>query len=185
LTTPNLPIILQLFDYTPWALQIVLMIRERFMTFDYNTRVRTGIILIMALALLSNVRSLLDWIEFDFSFVGHDDISRFETKFEGVKDKLPPNGIIGYRSDSPDDIGLYYRTQYTLAPVIVSKLPAQKLVISLRSGDLNASGEYSGQDFTVTSLGKDFKMFDYHNGVRLVRSEDPSKEYDESESDNQ
>jgi hypothetical protein len=174
-----------LFDHLPWTLQFALRIRERVMSFDYNTRVRTGIILIMALALLSNVRLLLDWIEFDFSFVGHDDISRFDTKFEGVKAKLPPNGIIGFRSDSPDDIGLYYRTQYTLAPLVVSKLPAQRWVISLRSGDLNASSEYSGQDFTVTNPGKDFRMFDYHNGVRLIRSDDPSVEYDESESDNQ
>jgi hypothetical protein len=168
----NRPIILQIFNYTPWSLQIDLIIRERVVGFDYNTRVRAGIILLMALALLSNVRLLLDWIEFDLSFVGHDDISKFETKFEGAKSKLPPNGTVGFRTDHPDDLAQFYLTQYTLAPVVVSKLPAQKWVVSLKRDDLNWSDEYSGRDFTVSSPGKDFKMFDYHNGIRLIRLED-------------
>lgn len=155
------------------------------MSFDYNTRVRAGVVLIMALALLSSVRLLLDWVQFDFSFVGHDDVSRFESKFEKVKDKLPPNGIIGFRSDNPDNIAQYYQTQYTLAPVVVSKLPAQRWVISLKSNDLYWSDADSGRSFTVSSPGEDFKMFDYHNGIRLIRLDDPAKYDDEFESSHQ
>jgi hypothetical protein len=180
---PKLTIILQLFNHTPQVFQFALKIMEQVMSFDYNTRVRSGIILIMALALLSNVRALLDWIEFDLSFVGHDDISKFESKFAGAKSKLPQNGIIGFRSDHPDDLAQYYQTQYTLAPIVVARIPAQKWVISLKRDDLNWSDENSGQDFTVTTQGKDFKMFDYHNGIRLFRNDDQYRNYDESESD--
>jgi hypothetical protein len=152
------------------------------MSFDYDTRVKTGIILIIALALLSNVRALLDWIDFDFSFIGHDDISKFETKFEGVKSKLPANGIVGFRSDHPEDLAQYYLTQYTLAPVVVARIPGQKYVLSLKRDDLNVSEEYSGQSFSVSTPGKDFKMFDYHNGIRLIRNEGETVS-DEFESD--
>src|SRR5215216_3601036 len=96
-------IILQLFDYTPCG-YVTNSLKERAVSFDYNERVRTGVILVMALALLSNVRLLLDWIEFDFGFVGQDGVSNLEKRFEPVKEKLPPVRVVGFRSDNPDDL---------------------------------------------------------------------------------
>jgi hypothetical protein len=151
--------------------QIVLLIKERVVSFDYNTRVRTGIILLMALALLSNVRLLLEWIDFDLSFIGQDNVSKFERKFEGARTKLPSNGIIGYRTDTPDDLALYYLTQYTLAPVVVARIPAQQYVINV-SRDVNSSEDKPYLDFIMSSPGADFKMFDFQNGIKIIKSEE-------------
>jgi hypothetical protein len=142
-------------------------------SFDYKIRVRTGIYLLMALALLTNVRLLLNWIDFDLSFLGNDNVSKFERKFEGVKSKLPPNGTIGFRSTAPDDLALYYMTQYTLAPVVVSQLPAQTYVISIDRDALNWSEDKPYLNYTVSTSGADFKIFDFHNGITIIKSDAP------------
>ena len=139
------------------------------MSFDYNARVKTGIILIVGLALFSNFRSLWEWIQFDLSFMGQDDVTKFEQKFEVVKSRLPQNGIIGFRTDNPSDLAQYYKTQYALAPRVIARLPGQKLVISMNSNELLGSG---GGEMTVSSSGEDFKMFDFHNGVRIILSDE-------------
>jgi hypothetical protein len=139
--------------------------------FDYKTRVRVGVVLLMSLALLSNVRLLLDWLQFDFSFVGNDDISKFERKFEGAKSKLPPNGVISFRTTAPDDLALYYLTQYTLAPLVVSQLPAQTYVISIDRDALNWSEDKPYLDFVVSTSGPDFKVFDFQNGIKIIKSD--------------
>jgi len=138
-------------------------------SFDYNARVKTGVILIVGLALFSNFRSLWEWIQFDLSFMGQDDVTKFEQKFEVVKSRLPQNGVIGFRTDNPSDLAQYYKTQYALAPRVIARLPGQKLVISMNSNELLGGG---GGEMTVSSTGGDFKMFDFHNGVRIILSDE-------------
>jgi hypothetical protein len=138
-------------------------------SFDYNARVKTGIILMIALALFSNFRSLWEWIQFDLSFMGQDDITKFEEKFEVVKSRLPQNGIIGFRTDNPNDLAQYYKTQYALTPRVIARIPGQKLVISLNSNELLGPG---GGEMSVSSSGEDFKMYDFHNGVRIILSDE-------------
>jgi hypothetical protein len=163
-------IILQLFNYTPCG-YVTFSLKERAVSFDYNERIRTGVILVMALALLSNVRLLLDWIEFDFGFVGQDSVSNLEKRFEPVKERLPPSGIVGFRSDNPDDLAQYYQTQYTLAPVVVARMPGQEQVISV-TGGLGSPVDPTVQPVTVSTSGRDFKMFDFHNGIKIIKSDE-------------
>ena len=139
------------------------------MSFDYNARVKIGIILIMALALFSNLRSLWEWIQFDLSFMGQDDVTKFEEKFEIVKSRLPENGIIGFRTDNPNDLAQYYKTQYTLTPRVVARIPGQKLVISLNSNELLGPGD---GEMSISTSSEDFKMYDFHNGVRIILSDE-------------
>jgi hypothetical protein len=148
---------------------VIQLIKERVVSFDYNARVKTGIILMIALALFSNFRSLWEWIQFDLSFMGQDDITKFEEKFEVVKSRLPKNGIIGFRTDNPNDLAQYYKTQYALTPRVIARIPGQKLVISLNSNELFGPG---GEEMTVSSSGEDFKMYDFHNGVRIILSDE-------------
>jgi hypothetical protein len=166
----NFVIILQLFDYTPRG-YVTFSLKEQAVSFDYDVRVRTGVILVMALALLSNVRLLLDWIEFDFGFVGQDGVSNLEKRFEPVKSKLPPSGTVGFRSDTPDDLAQYYQTQYTLAPRVVARVPGQEYVISV-SGGLGSPVDQTPKPVTLSTSGQDFKMFDFHNGVKIIKSDE-------------
>ncbi|HVG22071.1 MAG TPA: hypothetical protein VNI02_23755 [Blastocatellia bacterium] len=88
-----------------------------------------------------------------------------------MKSKLPPNGTIGFRTTAPDDLALYYLTQYTLAPVVVSQLPAQTYVISIDRDALNWSEDKPYLDFVVSTSGSDFKTFDFHNGIKVIKGD--------------
>jgi hypothetical protein len=95
----------------------------------YPVRVRLGLILIMVFALLSSVHLLRRAIQ--PGLVPVDDIGRYEARFERLKLRLPPRGLVGYVSDprpeatGPDgdaDLAYFRRfllAQYALAPAIL------------------------------------------------------------------
>jgi hypothetical protein len=50
------------------------------------------------------------------------EISRYENRFRGVRENMPPHGTFGYFSDNPRDSGNrsdIFLTQYALAPLVL------------------------------------------------------------------
>jgi hypothetical protein len=79
--------------------------------------------LIVAIVLLSNVRSLKSTATFDFTFIGNDEISLYEKRFEGLRKALPSHGVVSYTDDcgkaSEEVFKAYYLAQYALSPVVL------------------------------------------------------------------
>lgn len=149
------------------------------MKFDYTARVRAGIILIIVFALYSNLQMLLGSVQFDLSFVGNDDITQYERRFDEVRKMLPRHGAVGYTGDalnnadgSPNAVALrnWYLAQYTVAPVVLSTLPGHRLFLINRNTDVNSDPSPKG-GFTIQELGFGNKILDFGNGVKLLSSE--------------
>ena len=141
------------------------------MQIDYATRVKAGILIIVLFALLSNYQLLTGWMETDLSFVGRDDITLFEERFEAVKTKLPERAvvsytIVGHANESPEDLRNYYLTQYTLTPRTVVKDPSQEFIVKI---DPTVTGPAHDR-FTVSEYEGGRKVFDYGNGISLIRN---------------
>jgi hypothetical protein len=150
------------------------------MKFDYIARVRTGIILIVVFALYSNWQLLLGTVRFDLSFVGNDDITLYQRRFDGVRKMLPPYGVVGYVGDARNNadgslnavaMRNWYLAQYTLAPVVLSHEPGQRLVLMNKSPDATESTGPEAGGFTVQDFGFGNKILDFGNGVKLLRNE--------------
>jgi hypothetical protein len=78
-----------------------------------------------------------------------DEVSRYERRFESIRDQLPAHGCVGYHGDAPvkvqgEDVIVYdadgethamnarksyYLAQYALAPVIVDRNRAYPLTV--------------------------------------------------------
>lgn len=149
------------------------------MKFDYSARVRAGIILLILFALYSNLQVLLGSVRFDLSFVGNDDITRYEKRFDEVRKMLPPHGAVGYTGDAlhNEDGSLnsaalsdWYLAQYTVAPVVLSRLPGHRLFLINRTAGVNSDPPAKG-GFTIQELGFGNKILDFGNGVQLLSSE--------------
>ncbi len=57
-----------------------------------------------------------------------DDVTRYERRFDDIRDHLPARGTVGYHADN-NASAEYYLTQYTLAPIIVAHTPDHPLVV--------------------------------------------------------
>ncbi len=132
---------------------------------------KTGIVLLILFALLSNLHWLLQ-AAFDPDFPRSDRISQYEKRFEGLKKILPTHGVVGYLSDrQAQDIRFdngtveFYLTQYALAPLIVIYSSEREFVI----GNFRASG-VAPEIFTDNNL---MQLRDFGNGVMLFRHETP------------
>lgn len=150
------------------------------MRFDYIARVRAGIILIVLFALYSNLQLLLGSVGFDLSFVGNDDISLYERRFDGVKKMLPANGVVGYVGDilynadgslNASAMRNWYLAQYTLAPVVLSNAPGHRLFLMNKSAAATDPGAPEEGGFTVQDLGAGHKILNFGNGVKLLSNE--------------
>jgi hypothetical protein len=149
------------------------------MNFDYTARVRVGVILTILLALFSNLQMLSTWALFDLSFVGNDEITLYEKRFDVVRGMLPPNGVVGYVGDplrledgSPNGVALrnWYLAQYALAPVVLSSSQGHRLFVMNTSAPPNPAPLEKGS-FTIQELGFGNKVLDFGNGVKLMINE--------------
>jgi hypothetical protein len=57
-----------------------------------------------------------------------DDVTRYERRFDDIRDHLPARGTVGYHADN-NASAEYYLTQYTLAPIIVAHTSDHPLVV--------------------------------------------------------
>ena len=130
--------------------------------FDYFTRVRVGALLLVFFSLLSSWglfnKSRKNYNPLD-DYGGHQDVVRYERRFDAIKRELSGQGIVGYVSDMPPYNAEFYMTQYALAPVIVDPTKARQLMVGNFSfGAIDVS--------TVTYLPLTLRG-DYGNGVKL------------------
>jgi len=148
--------------------------------FDYHSRIRLAIVLIIFFALLSNVRLLLDSMRFDLHQVGHDDVTLYQKRFDVIRGLLPAHGTVGYAGERlnyaeywKSDAGAlrnWFLTQYTLAPLVVSITSNHKL--NIINGSAGTDPESSGNaGLTVRDMGSGMTLFDFGNGLRVVSSE--------------
>lgn len=150
------------------------------MSFDHTARGRVGVILAILFALYSNLQMLSTWAQFDLSFVGNDEITLYEKRFDVVRGMLPPNGVVGYVGDplkledgSPNGAALrnWYLAQYALAPVVLSTSQGDHpLLIMDKSGPPDSAFVGNG-GFAIQELGFGNKILDFGNGVKLLSNE--------------
>ena len=151
------------------------------MNFAYSIRVKFGILLIVFFALLSSYQLLALNVRFDFTFVGRDEITENEKRFERIREVLPPRGIIGYWPNGEEttyeqllfgnaaDLQHWFLTQYALAPVIVSPTPGHNLIIGTYRSYVGF--ELLGQKPTMKGLRDTDKVVDFNNGILLLNRE--------------
>ncbi len=87
-------------------------------------RAYAGFLLVLLLSAYSVVSQLQEQkalYEREVKFLG-DAISRYQDRFRGVREKLPPQGVFGYFSDISDHTenrAAMALTQYALAPLVL------------------------------------------------------------------
>ena len=149
------------------------------MSFDHTARGRVGVILAILFALYSNLQMLSTWAQCDLSFVGTDEVTLYEKRFDVVRAMLPANGVVGYVGDplkledgSPNGAALrnWYLAQYALAPVVLSSSQGHRLFVMNTSAPPNPAPLGKG-GFTVQELGFGNKLLDFGNGVKLMSNE--------------
>jgi hypothetical protein len=151
------------------------------MDFAYSARIRVGILLIVFFSLLSSYRLFVQWVQLDLSFVGLDEITQNEKRFDEIKASLPSHGVVGYwPNGSPatleqlmfgnaGDLKHWLLTQYALAPVIVSPTLGHSTIVS-NSRITPDAGLSSGKRFVEDGQGGR-KVRDFGNGVMLITRE--------------
>ena len=87
-------------------------------------RAYTGFLLVFLLAAYSVVSLIGDQKTFYMNTVKFegDQISRYQARFHGVRERMPHHGIFGYFSDiteRSENRAAMYLTQYALAPLVL------------------------------------------------------------------
>lgn len=151
------------------------------MSFDYTARIKIALGMIIFFALLSNLHLLMDWVNLDLSFVGRDDITLYQKRFDRIRMMLPERGEVGFLGHKLNPIRYWesdagtlrdwFLTQYTLAPVIVAITPGHSLVIINRGADGTNPDSSDNANLTVQDLGNGNKLLDFGNGIKLLTSE--------------
>ncbi len=142
------------------------------MNFIYSTRIKIGITVLVLCALFSSLRLLRKQIIlFNRQVVGQDFTSVKVKRYRGIKDALPPYGVVGYLSNirSPSmfennaRMAGYFAAQYTLAPVVIAYSVDEKLVI----GDFIHT-RYAEQMYSEKGL---VPWKNFNNGLLLLHRE--------------
>ena len=148
------------------------------MNFAYSTRVRVGIVLILFFALLSSYQLLALNVRFDFNFVGRDEVTENEKRFDKIREALPAHGVVGYwpngvpttfeqlQFGNTADLTHWFLTQYALAPVIVSPTPGHELIIG--NYPTYVAFELLGQKPTMTGADDGDQVADFGHGLFLL-----------------
>ena len=150
------------------------------MNFAYSVRVRLGILLIVVLSLLSSYQLAVRWVAFDLTFIGRDEVTLNEKRFDEIKQHLPSHGVVGYWPNcSPatveqlifgnaGDLQHWFLTQYALAPVIVSPTLGQTVIIC--NYRPMPGSDHPGPP-PGTKVSADWKVIDFENGILLCTRE--------------
>jgi hypothetical protein len=151
------------------------------MSFDYTARIRIAIGLLIFFALLSNLRLLRDWVQFDLSFVGHDDITTYQKRFDRIRPMLPEHGIVGYTGiglnhahyelSDAGSMKNWFVAQYTLAPVVLSITGGNKITIMNGNPDPTEVSPPDRGSPAAQDLGNGYKLIDYGDGLKLLTQE--------------
>jgi len=151
------------------------------MNLDYTNRIRVAIGLLIFFALISNLRLLRDWAQFDLSFVGHDDVTTYQKRFDRIRPMLPEHGIVGYTGaglnhahyELSDVVAMknWFVAQYALAPIVLSIKGGNKITIINGNPDPTDSSSPDGASLVAKDLGNGYKLIDYGGGLKLLIQE--------------
>ena len=151
------------------------------MSLDYFTRIRIGIGSLIFFSVVSNFQLLFDSPKLDLSKVGHDEITLYQKRFDVIREMLPARGIVGYTggklnpleywNSDAEALRNWFLTQYTLAPVVVSITPHQKLTIVNGSSGGTDSTSSENAKGTVRDLGSGTTLYDFGDGLRVITSQ--------------
>src|SRR5438093_10236604 len=105
------------------------------MRFDYPTRAKTTLILLIGLVLVSDIYFAVDRAIFNMTTDPRSDINLRQTRFELLQQRLPRRGFIGYLGDknnvfeNPSVLREYYIAQYILSPLIIARTASFPVVL--------------------------------------------------------
>ena len=131
--------------------------------FNKSSRDKIALV-ILILFIFYSQRILIDHtFQFIFPRIEKDEITLYEERFSELKKFLPSHGIVGYVSDTNGEF--FLKTQYILAPVILTKVFGPRLIVA----------NFSRASAIPTHLyGKPFKIIkNLNNGVALLSIETP------------
>lgn len=121
-------------------------------------------LLLLLLAFNCGIRLLKKSIFLDRSEVPLNKIDLQEKRLKGLKENLPPRGLVGFVNDTSQDpiekLREHYVTQYLLTPLIVVDSKDQKLLIAYFKEDVQLNQWLQEETFVIL---KNFK-----NGVALL-----------------
>lgn len=131
---------------------------------------KVALLILIFLALLSNLRLFIQSINFIPKPLGRDEITLYEKRFEELKKILPSHGVVGYISNKQaEDIRFdagaaeYYLTQYALTPLVVVYSLNYPLVVGNFHQSVIDPQIYASRNLVL--------LKDFGNGVMLLRRE--------------
>jgi len=94
-----------------------------------------------------------------------DSLTKYEKRFVEIRKSLPSTGTVGYIGNEIGDEGTwnYYRTQYSVSPVVVDRTIQHELVIGNFPEDLNVSNLPATTGLTLVR--------DFGGGVMLFKND--------------
>jgi len=129
---------------------------------------KAALLVLLLVALLSNLRLFRQTANFIPKPLGRDEITLYEKRFEELKKILPSHGVVGYISNKQaEDIRFdagaaeYYLTQYALTPLVVVYSPNYPLVVGNFRQAVIDPKIYTSRDLVP--------LKDFGNGVMLFR----------------
>lgn len=101
------------------------------MKLDDSVKIKIVAVLIILIALQSNIRNCIKEIIFYSKNKGTDEITEFDNQMRKLKDLIPANNIAGFFTDKKNDVRTFYLTRYALAPVIAMHGAESRFIIAV------------------------------------------------------
>ncbi|MCP4353135.1 MAG: hypothetical protein GY795_47395 [Desulfobacterales bacterium] len=89
------------------------------MKLDDSLKLKIVAGLIILIALQSNIKNCIKEIKFYSKNKGADEITKFDSQMQKLKNIIPAQKISGFVTDKKDDVKTFYLTRYALAPAII------------------------------------------------------------------
>ena len=138
------------------------------MTSEYHYPFKLLSLTIIVCALASNALLLKEYVPFAPGILENNPITVFEGRFDGLKEILPPDSVVGYAAGTSSSAIAgsmqYQHTQYALAPRIVLRDSTLQTVV-VNSPDRNVVSEMQSKGYLIVQ--------DFENGVVLMRKKGP------------
>ena len=134
-----------------------------------SARLILGLILLISCTLFANLSSLRGTAQTNLDFMGHDDVTLFERRFDPVKPRLSNSRMVNFAlGQSNEGRRNFFLTQYVLAPIVVIESPGPQTVIYVIP---NYNTEVKGPNdigCTIYEHINGTKTLDFHNGIKIA-----------------
>ena len=141
------------------------------MSFDYPTRAKTTLILLIGLVVVSDIYVAVDREIFNMTTDPSYDIDVRQKRLELIQQRLPRRGFIGYLGDksnvfeNPSVQREYYIVQYILSPLIIAHTASFPVVLG-NFYDIESQLRLPKRAglVLITDFGNGVKLFRGHQG---------------------